>query len=425
MRQLAGMVSIAITLAATTLVASSAGSADNATPSTATVPAGDWRIVIDTPLGELPVNMELSQNDGEWAATFINGPERMKAEVTSVSGTSLIIEFPSYGHRIAAAVVKNGTMQGVMQFNRKDGTTVVPFSATHGDSHRFFADAAAPTDNLGGRWALTQVNKAYSPEPSIGLLELTDDGSVVVGASMVTTGDSRFLTGELRGNELYMSTFYGGSGALWRGRLNADGTLSGQHYSLTGQFVADWSAKRDATAALDDATKLTYIKEGYDRLAFSFPDLDGNMVSLSDERFQNKVVVVTIGGSWCPTCHDETAFFSPYFNENKDRGLEGVGLMYEYSPEFEKAALACKRYKRRYDVQYPMLIAGVMDKEAAAKTLPMINAVLVYPTMLVVDRHGDVRYIHTGFPGPATGEHHENFKKEFYQLMDELLAEDV
>lgn len=419
MRQVAGIVAIA-----TTLAAGAASAADDAA-ATSSVPTGDWRLVIDTPIGELPINMELSRGDDAWAATFINGPERMKAEVTNVSGTSLIIEFPSYGHRIAGAVTQNGTMQGAMMFNRQDGTTVVPFSGVHGQSHRFFTDAEAPDANLDGRWSLTQLNTVYRSEPSVGLLELTDDGSVVVGASMVTTGDSRFLTGELRGNDLYMSTFYGGSGSLWRGTLNEDGTLSGQSYSLTGQFTANWEARRNATAALDDATKLTYIKDGYDRLEFTFPDLDGKMVSLADDRFQNKVVVVTIGGSWCPTCHDETAFFSPYFNENKDRGLEAIGLMYEYSAEFDKAALACKRYGRRYDVQYPMLIAGVMDKEAAAKTLPMINAVLVYPTMLVVDRQGEVRYIHTGFPGPATGEHHENFKKEFYQLMDELLAEDV
>lgn len=422
MRQAAGMVSIAATLAT-----SAAGAADNATPAAATVPTGDWRIVIDTPIGELPINMELAHDEegDSWQATFINGPERMDAEVTEVLGTSLIIEFPSYGHRIAGAVTADGDLQGVIQFNRQDGTMVVPFSAKHDQSHRFFAEDADPADNIGGRWALTQMNTVYRSTPSVGLLELTDDGSVVVGASMVTTGDSRFLTGELRGRDLYMSTFYGGSGSLWRGTLNEDGSLSGQSYSLTGQFTANWEAKRDATAALDDATKLTYIKDGYDRLAFTFPDLDGNMVSLADEQFENKVVVVTIGGSWCPTCHDETAFFSPYFNENKDRGLEAIGLMYEYSADFDKAALACKRYARRYDVQYPMLIAGQMDKEAAAKTLPMINAVLVYPTMLVVDRRGDVRYIHTGFPGPATGEHHEKFKKEFYAVMDELLAEDV
>ena len=99
--------------------------------------------------------------------------------------------------------------------------------------------------------------------------------------------------------------------------------------------------------------------------------------------------------------------------------------MYEYSPEFDKAVSACRRYVSRYDIQYPMLIAGTMDKEAAAKTLPMINAVLVYPTMIIVDRTGAVRHINTGFPGPATGAHHEEFKSDFYKLMDELLAEDV
>ncbi len=391
----------------------------------ATLPTGDWRFVVDTPIGELPFNMELAREDDAWTATFINGPERMEAEITNVRGTSLVIEFPSYGHSISGALVKDGSMQGVIQFNKRDGTYVVPFTAAPGQSHRFFADTVAPNENLDGRWAASSLNRAFATEPNHGLLELSDDGSIVVGTSMVTTGDSRFLTGVLRGNDLYLSTFYGGAGSLWRGTLNEDGTLSGQSFSLSGGFVAEWSAKRDATAELADATKLTYIKEGYDRLEFSFPDLDGNMVSLSDERFQNKVVVVTIGGSWCPTCHDESAFFSPYFNENKHRGLEAIGLMYEYSPVFEEAAKACERYGKRYDIQYPMLIAGVMDKEAAAKTLPMINAVLVYPTMIFIDRRGEVRHIHTGFPGPATGEHHEKFKRDFYKLMDELLAEDV
>jgi len=45
--------------------------------------------------------------------------------------------------------------------------------------------------------------------------------------------------------------------------------------------------------------------------------------------------------------------------------------------------------------------------------------------MIIIDRRGEVRHIHTGFPGPATCEHHEEFKSDFYKLMDELLAEDV
>ncbi|MEQ9447099.1 MAG: hypothetical protein RJS98_16165, partial [Rhodospirillaceae bacterium] len=196
------------------------------------MPTGDWRVIIDTPIGDMPFIMELSVEGEAWQATFINGPERMAAETTTVRGTSVVIEFPSYGHSISGVIIKDGQMQGTMQFKRPDGYTVVPFTAEHGQSHRFFADTVAPADNLAGRWALTQINSAFSTEPRVGLLELNDDGSVVVGASMVTTGDSRFLTGELRGTELYLSTFYGGGGALWRGTLNEDGTLSGQNYSL-------------------------------------------------------------------------------------------------------------------------------------------------------------------------------------------------
>lgn len=412
-----------ISTAMFTLTTAIASAADDG-QSGAQVSAGDWRFAFDTPIGELPFNMELAHDGETWTATFINGPERMNAETTVVSGNSLVIEFPSYASRIAGALVDEDTLQGVMQFSRSTGPVVIPFTATHGQSHRFFTDERSPSADVGGRWALTSVSPR-APDPRTGLLELTQDGSVIVGTSMHTTGDSRFLTGVLRGDELYMSTFDGGMASLWRGILGADGIFIGQSFSLISRSVTNWSANHDATAALADAETLTYLKDGYDRFEFSFPDLDGNMVSLSDDRFKDKVVVITIGGSWCATCHDESTFFSPFFNENRERGLEAVGLMYEYSPEFEKAAKACRNYQRRYDIQYPMLIAGTADKDAAGKTLPMMNAVLVYPTMIIVDRHGIVRHIHTGFPGPATGEHHEKFKRDFIRKIDNLLSEGV
>ncbi|MBL8629560.1 MAG: TlpA family protein disulfide reductase, partial [Rhodospirillaceae bacterium] len=177
------------------------------------------------------------------------------------------------------------------------------------------------------------------------------------------------------------------------------------------------------TAKLDDAYGLTYLKPGYDKFAFTFPDLEGKPVSLDDKVFKGKVTVVTIAGSWCPTCHDEAAFLSKFYDANKVRGFEAVALMYEYSPKHDVAAQAARNFAKRYGVRYQQLIAGTADKAAASATLPMINAVLVYPTMIVVDRHGNVRKIHTGFPGPATGVHHEQFKQEFMALIDSLLAE--
>lgn len=401
------------------LAACSSGEDDAAV---AQIEAGSWRLSFDTPLGELPLNLELTQQNDEWSAVFVNGTERLEAEVTTVDGPTLTIEFPSYNSRLTAILVSEDSLEGNVRLNRSDGPDDIPFVAKRGLTHRFFPPEQNDVDAVAGRWALTTTAQPDG-EAQTGLLELQQDGGTVTGTSMKTTGDSRFLTGELRGEELYLSTFTGSSATLWRGTLAADGTLSGQSYIIGLPNLTDWSARPDANAELADPTQLTYLKEGYDRLEFSFPDLDGKMVSLSDEQFQDKVVVVVIGGSWCPTCHDETAFFSPYFNANRDRGLEAIGLMYEYSEDFELAATACRKFQSRYDVQYPMLIAGISDKDEASKTLPMINAVLVYPTMIFIDRKGAVRHIHTGFPGPATGEHHEEFKSDFTQRMDALLAE--
>jgi hypothetical protein len=44
--------------------------------------------------------------------------------------------------------------------------------------------------------------------------------------------------------------------------------------------------------------------------------------------------------------------------------------------------------------------------------------------MIVLGRDGTVRKTHAGYDGPATGEHHEKFKKEFELMIESLLNED-
>ena len=69
------------------------------------------------------------------------------------------------------------------------------------------------------------------------------------------------------------------------------------------------------------------------------------------------------------------------------------------------------------------MIAGVSDKQAAAKTLPMLNHVLSYPTTIFIDKQGTVRKIHTGFAGPGTGAHYRQLTGEITEFVDMLLAE--
>jgi len=138
------------------------------------------------------------------------------------------------------------------------------------------------------------------------------------------------------------------------------------------------------------------------------------MVSLEDERFKNKVVLVQIMGSWCPNCLDESKFYAV------------IALAFEYAKTKEKAFNSIKRLTNRIGLTYPVLLAqyGTSDKEEAQKKLPMLNHVLSYPTTIFIDKKGAVRKIHTGFNGPATGEKYEVFKKEFDAFVKGLLAEE-
>ena len=75
------------------------------------------------------------------------------------------------------------------------------------------------------------------------------------------------------------------------------------------------------------------------------------------------------------------------------------------------------------NIPYEVLLAGQSDKKEAAKSLPMLNHILSYPTMIFIDKTGAVRKIHTGFSGPATSKY-ETFIEEFEQTIDQLSSED-
>ncbi len=76
---------------------------------------------------------------------------------------------------------------------------------------------------------------------------------------------------------------------------------------------------------------------------------------------------------------------------------------------------------------YPILLAqyGTSNKQKANEKLPMLNHILSYPTTIYIDKAGEVRKIHTGFNGPATGEKFVEFKEEFNKTIKALTSEGI
>ena len=121
---------------------------------------------------------------------------------------------------------------------------------------------------------------------------------------------------------------------------------------------------------------------------------------------------------------DETAYLAKFYEKYQPKGVEVLGLAYERTRDFEKSKKNIERLKNRFNVKYDLLVTGYTnEKDDAAKSLPMLNKVIGFPTTIIIDKKGDVRKIHTGFSGPGTGNHYIEFVNEFEKLINDLLKE--
>ncbi|MEE8281066.1 MAG: TlpA disulfide reductase family protein [Gammaproteobacteria bacterium] len=386
------------------------------------VPNGVWRGEIEQFGRALPFTFTVDGSGNSLQVSYRNGDEQVAVERVSYDPTTQALElwFPSYSSGLIATV--DGTrMSGETFLNRRNQIHRLPFTAQHGLEYRFFEQAADDYVDLSGRWEVLIDMPKFELKQN-GVASFQQRGPYITGTVNTEVGDYRFLTGEVRGRDLYLSSFDGNGTQLWLASLGQDGILRGSFDTVTYQR-AEWKAKPNPDAELNDPMSLTWIKQPQNRLAFTFPDLDGNPVSLADEQFRGKVVLVVVAGSWCPTCHDEASFMAPYYKNNKDRGLEVVYLMFEYSDRFEEVEDQVRAFRSRYDIEHEMLFAGDASRTTRNDILPMLNGIIAFPTTIFVDRKGEVRRIHTAFPGPATGEPHEEYKRELRAFVDALLAE--
>ncbi len=381
---------------------------------------GSWRATLLTETGvELPFNFEVEKaENGSTILYIINGDERFMVDEIEQDGDSVNIKLPIFDSEIKAKM-KGHSLEGKWIKYLAQRAVSMDFNAKHGESYRFEKDADAGNLNLSGRWAVSFETDSF---PAVG--EFTQTGTKLTGTFLTATGDYRYLEGSVNNNKFQLSCFNGSHAFLFTGDITDNNTIINGKFYSGYSYIENWSATKDENAKLPDAYALTFFKDGYDKIEFTYPDLDKNPVSLQDERFKNKVVVLQLMGSWCPNCMDETAFLSDFYKKYQSKGFEIIGLAYERNPEFEAAKKNVLRLKQRFDVQYPLLLTGVEnDKAKVAQSLPALNTFLSFPTTIVIDKKGNVRQIHTGFSGPGTGKYYDEYVLNFTKLIDDLLNE--
>lgn len=377
---------------------------------------GTWRGVLHTEEKEIPFNFILDYSGEIPVLTYRNGNDRFVTDSVRVAGDSLVFPVGVYGSELVAGISGQRLKGHLVNLS---GKKKVSFEAHPDEEYRFWpAGETDPSQHTpAGRWEVTLINQQGGETPAVA--EFQEEGERILGTVLTTTGDYRFLEGQLSGASLKLSSFAGGAANLLEVEFATADSLSGTLGGLSGQ--RKFYARRNDQAVLPDAYGLTYLKEGYETLEFTFPDLDGNEVSLDDGKYQNKVKIVTLMGTWCPNCMDEAAFLGPWYEENKERGVEVIALSFEQKDDLDFARSRFEKFSKRFPIGYDVLFAGRADKQEAADKLPALNTVLSFPTTIFIDREGRVRKIHTGFSGPATGSHYEKFKEEFNSTVDQML----
>ncbi len=398
----------------------------SAQPTAKTVEPGQYRAVLKTRAGELPFGLAIqpvSGKPGQYTVFALNGTEHLPLDTATVRGDSIHIPITLFESELVAKIDGNRLRGEWRRQRTAQDRQRLPFDAQLGLNYRFIPDGKAPNMDLTGNWATDFDSKTGRVDSTDAVGVFKQMGNQLTGTFLTPTGDYRYLAGNVLGDSLFLSCFDGSHLFLFKAKHDpATKTLTGGFWSGVSGYES-WVARRDAGAKLPDPARLTYLKPGAKTLAISFPEPNGNLVSLTDPRFKNKVTVVQILGSWCPNCMDETNFLSPWYRRNKSRGVAVVGLAFERSAEMAVSGPKIERMKQRFAIDYPVLLAGTSDKAQAAKALPGLNAVVAFPTTIFIDKKGQVRHIHTGFSGPGTGQHYDRYVDEFNGLMDKLLAE--
>jgi peroxiredoxin len=382
--------------------------------------SGYWQAAITLPGGDIETGIEISRDGDTYGASLVNGQERVRIDEVSFSNGELLLRFPAFNNEIRATL-EDGRLRGALTLVKRFGDTqVMPFEASPGGVATG-EDGAAAGHDLSGRWAVSFHEPDGTDSASIG--EFAQRGSRLYGTFLNPNGDHRFLAGHVRGDDFHLSTFDGAHAFIFSGTVGDDGQIAMADFWSGTSWHQNWSATRSDDVQLPDAFSRTWLKPGYERFEFEFPNEYGEMVSLGDDRFRGKVVMVALAGTWCPNCNDEARFLAPFYQAYRDQGLEIVTLLFEH---FDDPAIAAERalaFRAKHGIEYDTLIAGISDKADAARILPQLSAVLAFPTTIFIDRGGRVRQIYTGFSGPGTGEHYMRLQASFTDLVTTLLSE--
>lgn len=377
---------------------------------------------------EVPLRLQITGATSNLHASLLNGPEKAAASSASLQDNKLLLNFNYFARTLEANLADNqltGTFGSTA--SGPHSTPRVPITL-----HRAPAPSAtAAGPDIHGDW---EIAVASSKGESAWQLRIEPTSNNAVRAVIQRIdGDTGSLYGAWDGHQYLLSHFTASGPALYSVVPQAEG--SSDATLLVSNLLATDAQKAQATnlvarrptearkqnlAAPTESTEQTRLKDPSAPFTFSFPNLSGKQVSSSDPEFRDKVVIVAIGGSWCPNCHDEAPFLESLYKQFHGKGLEVVNLSFEEEDQL-KDPTRLRAFIQRYGITYPVLVAGTPDQ--LTEKITQADHLNCWPTSFILGRDGRVREVHAGFAGPANPPAHQALQHEVTTLVEKLLAE--
>lgn len=378
------------------------------------LPPGNYRATIDMQGKKLPFNFEVICTKTHCQTFNIiikNAEEKIEVNDIEQKGDSIILKMPLYNSEIRAKVSK-GILDGwFIDYNKKEPYKLL-FHADYGLQYRFYNEIEQNPINIAGKWEVFFENDSSK---AIGIFK--QNGNIITGTFATETGDLRYLEGMVVRNEMYLSCFDGTHTYLFNATYNNNALNGIFYYNKTKN--TKWQAKRNEKAELRSAFSLTKIKNE-SQFTLNKNEVLGKNINLDNQDYKNKIIVLQILGSWCPNCIDESKYINEIYNKNNN--VKYVGIAFERNEDTIKSNTALLKTIHNLNLKYPIINSGKTSKDVLS-FFPSLENFMSFPTTLYLDKNHIIRYIHTGYYGPATGEYFEKFKAEHSNILKNLEKE--
>ena len=416
---------------------------------------GRWDANLISHGDSIPFRLDISGSGPTLTGTFYDGFDPYDGTTSATfENRKLVLNIEHYLTTITATL-QDGKLVGNATTRSRIGGSTFDFEATR---HVDAPASGVHAPSIAGSWIIPLSSPSAKGEKAFRFI-VKQHGPEVAASVLRVDGDTGAYSGSYKDGKWVLSHFDGGRPGLIEVSLNDDGTLqiiqggprppasiqecsnggstqtasagaNSSPYSeagpTSGRYARALTAFREDIAkakgipAPDDYDTHTTARDPNEKFTFNFPDVNGKLVSQNDPRFEGKVVLAIVTGTWCPNCHDEAQYLVQLDKKYRDKGLAIVALDFE-EPEQQGSLERERAFVKKYGVQYTYLIAGAPSD--MWEKVPQLVNLNTWPATIFIGRDGKVKAVHSGFASPASGEFHADLEKEFTSRIEQLLAE--